>query len=184
MALHMDGARLFHALAATGHSPAELTWRAGVDVLSLGMSKCGGLFGEVVIAFSERLEHRGAQREDFKRRRRRGGQTLGKMRFVSAQLLALLEQDRWRQEAQHANSMARQLASVLETAAVRVLLPVQTNQVFCELADDVAQHLRRAGWQFKDWPAVGANGRRFVTSSLTRLETMRALADDLVRPNC
>jgi threonine aldolase len=183
LALHMDGARLFHALAASGRSPADLTWRAGVDVLSLGMTKCGGLFGEVVIGFRERLQRDGARGAEVRRRRRRAGHTLSKMRFVSAQLLALLEHDRWRQEATHANNMAGQLAEVLRVAAVATPFPVETNQVFCQLTDSLARHLREAGWQFRDWPAAGPGGRRFVTSSLTTPATARALAEDLARFN-
>lgn len=181
LALHMDGARLFHALAATGLAPADITWRTGVDVLSLGMTKCGGLFGEAVVVFTGRLERRGIQPYDLKRRRLRSGHALGKMRFVSAQLLALLEQQRWRTEAEHANTMARQLQQVLMAAAIPLCAPVQTNQIFFELTDDVAAGLRRTGWSFRDWPASGALGRRFVASALTSPETVRALASDLAR---
>lgn len=183
LTLHMDGARLFHALSATGQTPADMTWRAGVDVLSLGMTKCGGVFGELLIAFTGRLQRRGLRPEDFKRRRRRGGQTLGKMRFVSAQALALLEQERWRSEAEHANAMAAQLRQVLSAAAIPFCVPVETNQIFCELPDAVAEELRRGGWIFRNWPALGSQARRFVTSAVTSPETVQALAADLGRLN-
>lgn len=183
LALHMDGARLFHALAATGRTPADLTWKVGVDVLSLGITKCGGLFGELVIAFTERLDRHHSRSDDFKRKRRRLGHTLGKMRFVSAQVLALLDEERWRAEAQHANDMAQRLRQLLEIREVTPCVPVQTNQIFCQLSQSVADGLRSVGWSFRDWPAAGTDARRFVTSALTTPATLHALAADLDRLN-
>lgn len=176
LALHMDGARLFHALASSGQSPADLTWRSGVDVLSFGMTKCGALFGEVVVVFTNRLA---VPPGNFRRRRRRGGHTLSKMRFVSAQLLALLEQDLWKTEAHHANRMAQQLGDVLTAAGARIYHPVQSNQVFAELQDATVTKLRAAGWSFRDWFAAGPRARRFVTSAVTTPAALHALASDL-----
>lgn len=138
--LHVDGARFANAVLATGADPADLTWRAGVDVLSLGTTKGGTMAAEVVVFFSS-PEKTAAAMEDFQRRQKRAGHVLSKLRFVSAQLLAYFEhggrdgKGLWRQSAGHSNEAAAALAKgLLEAArpelALRLGHPVQTNQVF------------------------------------------------------
>jgi len=104
LALHMDGARFANAVAALGCSPAELSWRAGVDALSFGATKNGALAAEAVIFFDP------AKVKGFAYRRKRGGHLLSKMRFLSAQLEAYLADDLWLANARHANAMAARLA--------------------------------------------------------------------------
>lgn len=142
LGLHMDGARFANAVAHLGCAPADLTWRAGVDVLSFGFVKNGGLSAEALIFFNRDLV--GATRE----RRKRGGHLLSKGRYQAAQLLALLEDDRWLANARAANRGAQQLAAA---AGARLLHPVEANEVFAAMTADEAARLREQGFAFYDW---------------------------------
>src|SRR5690606_30773414 len=116
LAVHMDGARFANALAATGLTPAEMTWKAGVDVLSFGATKNGALAAEAVVFFDP------GRAADFAFRRKRSGHLFSKMRFLSAQLEAYLADGLWLRNAAHANAMAARLASglrLLDRAAIR-----------------------------------------------------------------
>jgi threonine aldolase len=164
MALHMDGARFANALVHLGCTPAELTWKCGVDVMSFGATKNGALCAEAVIFFNRDLVR------DFEFRRKRGGHLLSKMRFISAQLDAYLAEDRWLHNARRANALAQQMADGLtRIPAVKVDAPVETNQVFATIPRSLAQRLRQCGAQFYDW-AEAANAQiliRLVLSFLT-----------------
>ena len=142
LGLHMDGARFANAVAHLGCAPADLTWRAGVDVLSFGFVKNGGLSAEALIFFNRDLV--GATRE----RRKRGGHLLSKGRYQAAQLLALLEDDRWLANARAANRGAQQLAAA---AGAGLLHPVEANEVFAAMTADEAARLREQGFAFYDW---------------------------------
>lgn len=142
LGLHMDGARFANAVAHLRCSPADLTWRAGVDVLSFGFVKNGGLSAEALIFFNRDLV--GATRE----RRKRGGHLLSKGRYQAAQLLALLEDDRWLTNARAANHGAQQLAAA---AGARLLHPVEANEVFAAMTAAEAARLREQGFAFYDW---------------------------------
>ena len=142
LGLHMDGARFANAVAHLRCSPADLTWRAGVDVLSFGFVKNGGLSAEALIFFNRDLV--GATRE----RRKRGGHLLSKGRYQAAQLLALLEDDRWLANARAANHGAQQLAAA---AGARLLHPVEANEVFAAMTAAEAARLREQGFAFYDW---------------------------------
>ena len=164
MKLHMDGARFANALAHLGCTPAEATWRAGVDVLSFGATKNGALGAEAVIFFDP------AEARDFEYRRKKAGHLLSKMRFVSAQLDAYLSGTRWLDHAGCANALAKKLADGL--GAVRgaeIAHPVEANAVFVYLPDSTAARLRAAGAVFYDWgPASGGRTLvRLVTSFAT-----------------
>ena len=122
---HMDGARFANALAHLGCSPAELTWRAGVDALSFGATKNGALAAEAVVFFNPELA------VGFERRRKRAGQLWSKLRFLSAQMLSYLEDDLWLRNAAHANAMAQALARGLGAIpGVRLVQDVQANELF------------------------------------------------------
>ena len=153
--LHMDGARFANALVSIGCTPAELTWRAGVDVLSFGATKNGALGAEAVLFFDP------ARAADFEWRRKRAGHLLSKMRYVSAQLLAYLEDGLWLRNAARANALARRLG-----AAAGPLLrhPVEANEVFIKAGDSPIAQLRAAGFEFYDWGAEGSGEARFVVS--------------------
>lgn len=144
--LHMDGARLANALARLGSSPADLTWRAGVDVLSLGLTKNGALAAEAVVVFDPALAGGMAER------RKRAGHLLSKMRFVSAQLVAMLEEGRWLGYAAHANAMADRLAAGLcSLPGVRLVQPVEANELFVGMPATLIDSLRAEGFMFHDW---------------------------------
>ncbi len=164
MALHMDGARFANALAFLNCAAADITWKAGVDVLSFGASKNGALCAEAVVFFDP------ARVCDFEYRRKRAGHLLSKMRFVSAQLEAYLAEDRWLKWAALANAKAQRLAAVLKTVpAVQLVHPVEANEIFASMPNALAQKIRDAGAQFYDW-GTSAHERtlvRFVLSFLT-----------------
>lgn len=164
MKVHMDGARFANAVAHLSASPADVTWRAGVDALSFGATKNGALGAEAVIFFDP------ADVKDFEYRRKKAGHLLSKMRFVSAQLDAYLEDGLWLAHAAKANKLALKLADGL--AAVKeahIVHPVQANAVFVSLPDAMVARLRQQGAQFYDWgpPADGRTLIRLVTSFAT-----------------
>jgi threonine aldolase len=165
LALHMDGARLANAVAYLGCSPAEATWQAGVDVLSFGGTKNGALAAEAVIFFDP------ARAAGFERRRKRAGQLWSKLRYMSAQLLALLEEDRWLAYGAQANRMAARLGQGLaRVAGARLVQPVQANELFAALPQAVIDGLLAEGFDFYPWPTPpGESGAlvRLVTSYAT-----------------
>jgi threonine aldolase len=141
--LHMDGARFANALVAVGCTPAELTWRAGVDVLSFGATKNGALNAEAIIVFNDALI---AQLPYL---RKRAGHLLSKMRFLAAQMEAYLHEDLWLANARHANAMARRLAEGLACIpGVQLAAPAVTNILFATLPDPLATGLRARGYDF------------------------------------
>lgn len=158
--VHMDGARFANAVASLGCAPADLTWRAGVDVLSFGATKNGALAAEAIIFFNKE----DAATLEF--RRKRSGHLFSKMRFLSAQLDACLEQDRWLKWADHANRMAARLAHELKKLpAVRMLYPVDANELFLTLPERVIAGLLADGFVFYRWNDVeGGAVVRLVTA--------------------
>jgi threonine aldolase len=164
MKVHMDGARFANALASLGVSAAAATWQAGVDVLSFGATKNGAMGAEVVVFFDP------ADVKDFEYRRKKGGHLVSKMRFVSAQIDAYLEDDRWLQRAGHANRLARRLAAGLnDITGVELAHPVEANAVFVWLPNELTARLRAGGAEFYDWgpPSDGRTLIRLVTSFAT-----------------
>jgi threonine aldolase len=140
--VHMDGARLANAIAALGCSPADLTWRAGVDVLSLGAIKNGALGAEAIVAFDD------AAAEELVYRTKRSGHVTSKMRFQSAQLAAYLTDGLWLRLAAHANQRMAELVGALEPLGadgVRLLERVEVNMAFVELPAAAADRLPDAG---------------------------------------
>jgi threonine aldolase len=159
MKVHMDGARFANALVGLGCSPAEMTWKSGVDVLSFGATKNGALAAEAVIFFDP------PDARDFEYRRKKSGHLLSKMRFVSAQLDAYLADDLWLANARRANELAQRLAQGLARAnAVSIAHPVGANAVFARMPEALAAKLRAAGGVFYDWGAPASDG-----TVLTRL---------------
>ncbi|MGH8299615.1 MAG: threonine aldolase family protein [Steroidobacteraceae bacterium] len=153
--LHMDGARFANAVTYLGCHPGDLTWRAGVDVLSFGATKNGALGAEAVVFFN-----RGLMR-DFELRRKRAGHLLSKSRFVSAQLLAYVSSGVWRRNAERANALARSLG---EAARTHLLHPVEANEVFMQLGAAGKASLRSAGFEFYDWGSPASGAARLVVS--------------------
>ncbi len=160
--VHMDGARFANAVVSTGASPADLTWRAGVDILSFGATKNGALAAEAVIVFDAALG------KELPFRRKRVGHLFSKSRYFAAQFHAYLDDNLWRRNATQANGMATRLADGLGALdGVTLAHPVEANELFPGMPDGLAATLRDAGFLFLDWPAAGDGGRRLVTSPMT-----------------
>ena len=164
LGLHMDGARFANAAATLGCSPAELTWKAGVDALSFGFVKNGGMSAEALIFFDRKLA------ADTRYRRKRAGHLQSKGRFLAAQILAMLEDDLWLDNARAANGGARIIA---DAAGDRLLYPVEANEIFIRLSADEAAQLRASGFDFYDW---GEGQARLVTSWNQSADDIRPLA--------
>jgi threonine aldolase len=170
--VHMDGARFANALAALdGVSPADLTWRAGVDVLSLGGSKNGGPPSEAVVFFDPSLA------DEFGWRLKQSGQIVSKMRYLSAPWLGLLRDGVWLTNARHANACARRLGRGLEELGLLLRFPVQTNAVFVYMSDGLARGLERRGWHFYPFTAVDA--WRFMCNWATTQQAIDDLLADV-----
>ena len=158
LGVHLDGARFANAVVATGASPADLTWRAGVDILSFGATKNGALAAELIVVFRKELAN------DLALRHHRGGHRPSKMRFISAQLEAYLRDDLWLRNARHANAMAARLARGLADAGVEIAQRVDANVVFARFNAQRAAALNAQGFLFYDWPIFGADVYRLVTA--------------------
>ena len=152
LGMHMDGARFGNAVAALGCHPADVTVRAGVDVLSFGFVKNGAMGGEALVYFNPSMA------DAARYRRKRAGHLQSKGRFLAAQLLAMLDGDLWLENARVANEAAQIIA---DAAADRLIHPVQANEIFIRLALDEAATLRAQGFDFYDW---GEGAARLVTS--------------------
>ena len=168
--LHMDGARFANALVATEASPAELTWRAGVDVLSFGATKNGALSAEALIVFNDALW------ETLPFRRKRAGHLLSKMRFVAAQMQAYLYQDLWLVNARHANAMTRRLSQGLAgVEGVELLVPAVTNMLFVQMPAPLIAGLQRKGFDFYHGGRWESGVARLVMSFRTTSEDVDRL---------
>jgi threonine aldolase len=168
--MHMDGARFANALVAQQSSAAELTWKAGVDVMSFGVIKNGGMNAEAVVFFDPALV------ADFEFRRKRAGQLLCKGRYSAAQILAYLESGIWRRNAERANRLAARIAA----AAPQYLSePIATNQVFMKLGERRIAELSKE-FAFYPWGPAGSGECRFVCSWDTPEDDVDALCEALV----
>lgn len=174
--LHMDGARFANAVESLGCSPAETTWKAGVDVLSYGATKNGAVTAEAIVVFGhcEWLE-------GLARRRKRAGHLLSKMRYISAQLLALLDDELWLELAATANARARALAEgIAASESGRLHWPVEANEVFMKAAPEKLAELKSHGFEFHVWPGHD-DLARLVCSWATREEDVSAFVESLNR---
>lgn len=165
LGLHMDGARFANAVAHLDCSPADMTWRAGVDALSFGFIKNGGMSAEALIFFD--IDLAGVA----KYRRKRAGLLASKGRFLAAQLIAMLDDDVWLANARAANAGAAMLAAA---AGDRLLQPVEANEVFLRVTAEEAASLRAMGFDFYDW---GPGQARLVVAWDQRADAIRPLAD-------
>ncbi len=174
--VHMDGARFANAIASLGVAPADISWRAGVDVLCLGGAKNGMAIGEAVVFFDQQLAH------EFEYRCKQAGQLASKMRFISAPWLGLLEGGTWLKNARQANDCAALLADELAAIdGISIIYPRQANSVFVQMPETVAAALRAAGWYFYSF--IGSGGARFMCSWQTSREDVLQLAK-AVRESC
>ena len=174
MAVQMDGARLANAaaaLAARGVTPADFTWRAGVDVVCLGGTKGGMNTTEAVVFF-----HREHARE-FEYRVKQAGQLASKMRFAAAQWCGMLEGGAWLRHAAQANAMAGRLAAVLRAAGAKLIGEPEVNGVFVELPPATVAALEARGWHF--YKFIGEHGYRLMCSWATPPEAIDRFVADL-----
>lgn len=164
LGLHMDGARFANAVAHLGCAPADITWRAGVDALTFGFIKNGGMMAELLVFFRPELA------DATLYRRKRAGLLASKGRYLAAQILAMIEGDAWRRNACAANEGAALLAAA---AGERLVHPVEANEVFLRMTPEEAARLRAAGFDFYDW---GPGEARLVVSWHQRREDIAPLA--------
>ena len=169
LGLHMDGARFANAVAHLGCHPADVTWRAGVDALSFGFIKNGGMSAELLVFFRPDLA------DVTLRRRKRAGQLVSKGRYLAAQILAMLDDDVWLRNARAANAGAALLA---QAAGDRLVHPVEANEVFLKVTPAEATQLRAAGFDFYDW---GPGEARLVVSWHQQPADIQPLADAIAR---
>nr|VVN20651.1 Low specificity L-threonine aldolase [Pseudomonas fluorescens] len=170
--LHMDGARFSNACAFLGCTPAELTWKAGVDVLCFGGTKNGMAVGEAILFFNRELA------EDFDYRCKQAGQLASKMRFLSAPWVGLLEDGAWQRHAIHANRCAQLLSELVgDVPGVELMFPVEANGVFLQMSEPALEALRNKGWRF--YTFIGSGGARFMCSWDTEEARVRELAADI-----
>ena len=168
--VHLDGARFFNALASYGGSPADLTWRAGVDVLCCGGTKLGMAVTEAVVFFNRTLAR------DFEYRCKQSGQLCSKMRFISAQWLRMLSDETWKKHALNGNRLAGRLAEGLAALpGVNILYPVEANAVFARMPEPMNIGLKARGWQFYSF--IGG-GSRLMCSWRTTEEDVASFLED------
>ena len=156
--LHCDGARFSNALVTCGAKPKELSWQNGIDALSFGLTKNGAMLAEAVILFGK------ARQKATPYLRKTSQQLISKHRFLSAQFIAMLEDDLWKQCAQNANNAAQKIAKIFHENGVETIIPVQGNEVFVNLNKEQAARIAKANIGFYPWHALGENAHRFVTS--------------------
>ncbi len=172
MGLHMDGARFGNAVASLGCSPAEASWKAGVDVLSFGATKNGAMAAEAVVLFDP------ARKEELLYRRKRTGHLWSKMRFIAAQLEAYLADDLWLRNAAHANRMAAVLADGLGAIpGVSLAHPVEVNEVFALMPDALIGALEDEGVGLHRWATSVEPMARLVAAFDTSEEDVAAALD-------
>ena len=165
LGFQLDGARFANAVVSTGADPADLTWRAGVDVMSFGFIKNGGMNAEALIFFRTELA------DEALVLKKRAGHLSSKGRFSAAQILAMLEGDTWLANARAANAAAQTLASAC--GSERLVYPVQANELFVRMTADEAASLRAQGYDFYDW---GPGEIRLVTSWDQDMDAVARLA--------
>lgn len=174
MRVHMDGTRFANAVAFTGASAADLTWRAGVDVLCLGATKGGAIGAEAVVFFSPE------DATEFRRMMKRSGHLGARMWFLSAQITAWLEDDFWLRAASHGNAMANLLDRLLRTNGIQPLYPVEGNMVFVEMNEGQSDALNQRGFHhYLIEQPEGGSAARFVTSHDTRQTDIEALGREI-----
>jgi threonine aldolase len=167
--LHMDGARFAHACAALACAPADITWKAGVDVLCFGGTKNGMAVGEAIIYFDRHLA------QDFGYRCKQAGQLASKMRFLSAPWVGLLESGAWLRNARHGNLCAqRLLGQIGDLPGVRPIFPVEANAVFLEAPATVLEALAGLGWRFYTFIGGGARFMFAWDAGLGRVDQLAA----------
>ncbi|MEX2216034.1 MAG: low specificity L-threonine aldolase [Phycisphaeraceae bacterium] len=174
LTLFMDGARFANALSSLSVAPKEITWRAGVEAMSLGGTKNGLAFGEAVVFFNKDLA------AEFEYRVKQVGQLCSKMRYIAAPWLAVLENDAWLRHAARSNAMARLLETslqpVIAKGTIELLAPVEANALFLRMPQALIDALHARGWHFYDF--IGPQIIRLMCAWDTMEEDITAFAND------
>jgi threonine aldolase len=169
--LQMDGARFANAVASLGCHPADISWRAGVDVLCLGGAKNGMALGEAVVFFNQQLA------EEFDYRCKQAGQLASKMRFLAAPWIGVLQSGGWLERARHANRSAALLEERLrQIPGIELMFPRQANSVFVRMPPTLLNGLQGLGWRFYSF--IGAGGARLMCSWATTRDEIEAFVSD------
>lgn len=169
--LHMDGARFANAVASLGCNPADITWKAGVDLLCFGGAKNGMALGEAVVFFNRQLA------DEFDYRCKQAGQLASKMRFLSAPWIGMLENGNWLNRAGHANRCAEKLGHLItQIPGVELMFPRQANSVFVKMPESLLNGLKEKGWHFYSF--IGAGGARLMCSWATTDADINSLVSD------
>lgn len=179
--VHMDGARFANAVAALGCSPADLTWKAGVDVLSLGATKCGAMIAEAVLFFNQGLA------ASFIHRRKQSGHLVSKGRFFGAQFVGWIKNNHWLELASHANGQAQHLAKRLASfSSISLKWPCEANELFVTMPRQLADSLHNSGAEFYQWPPHGLPPEIELDKEdiFTRLVTSFATTDEHIDRFC
>ena len=173
MSVHMDGARFANALVSLDVSPAEMTWKSGVDVLTLGGTKNGCLAAEAIVFFKPEMVG------NFPYLHKRSGQLLSKMRFISSQLEAYISNDVWISNAKHANAIAKILSEGLSSFSfIELAYPTQSNEVFVHLPRNLIEYLNTAGYTINEEELDGKSVR-FVTAWNSELKDVEHLLKNI-----
>jgi threonine aldolase len=169
--LHMDGARFSNAVVSAGCTPAEMTWKAGVEVLCFGGTKNGMAIGEAIVFFDHALAL------DFDYRCKQAGQLASKMRFLSSPWVGMIESGAWKRNAEHANACAQHLCTAIQDLQhANIMFAVEANAVFLLTSEDRLQQLRDRGWRFYTFIGGGA---RFMFAWDTDLARVDQLVQDI-----
>jgi threonine aldolase len=172
LTFHMDGARFGNAVVHLKATPAELTWRRGVDVLCFGGTKMGMAVGEAIVFFRKDLA------QEFEYRCKQAGQLSSKMRFLAAPWIGMLRDDAWLRHAQHANDRASSLSQGLAgLPQVNLMAPTEANAVFATLPEKAIEALKQKGWRF--YTFIGSGGARFMCAWDTAESDVQALLADI-----
>jgi len=175
--MHMDGARFANALVSLGATPAEMTWKSGIDVLSFGATKNGCIAAEAIIFFKPELVG------NLPFLMKRSGHLLSKMRFVSAQLDAYISNDVWLRNAKHANNMGKKLSEGLNSNPnIELAYPTQANEVFAKFPKPVIEHLNSKGYKMNEEELDG-KAVRLVTAWNTKESDVNQLLETISQKN-
>lgn len=170
--VHMDGARFANALVALDVSPADMTWRAGIDILSLGTTKNGTMNTEAIVVFDTDTAHR------LKFLHKRAGFLTSKMRFMSAQLLSYLKDGLWLENARMANRNASRMKTALnQISGVNFESPVEANEIFVSIPPNAKRAIERGGFRLRPWMDVGPDCFRLVASYCDPADMVRRFED-------
>jgi threonine aldolase len=170
---HMDGARFANALVHLNVPPADLTWRAGIDILSFGATKNGAMQAEAIVVFDSSLA------EELDYQTKRAGQLPAKQRYWAAQFISYFDNNLWLELAEHANAMAQKLAKTLCQHQMELIVTPQANEIFVKLPTDVAEYLQNKGAHFYPWGSKDHFCYRMVTSWMTQEEEISSLENHL-----